>query len=70
MLNENQKQIRKIAWSRLTILKKFVGNVMYTNEQKIKYIEDFRTMYSKSTLDDAGLKMANNKLDKLKEEVK
>jgi hypothetical protein len=64
-LDENQKRIRKTAWGRLAFLKKFMKDVNYTDEQKLTYLETFRTMYQNSNLDEDGKKMADGKLDKI-----
>ena len=62
-LTEDEAFVRKIAWGRLGFLKMFVKQDCYTKQQKLDYIEEFRKMYESSNLDEAGMKMANNKLD-------
>jgi hypothetical protein len=68
MLSVNEKQVRKIAWGRVAFLKKLLKSNNYSNEAVIDQVEQYRVMFSKSNLDEAGMKMANKKLDVLLEE--
>jgi hypothetical protein len=68
-LTDDQKTVRKIAWSRLAFLKIFVNTDVYTTKQKLAYIDRYYPMYEQSNLDEAGKKMAVKKLNDLKATV-
>jgi hypothetical protein len=66
-LSEDQKVIRKIAWSRLAFFKKLLATTPYNLNTIKSQITKYRVMYFNSNLDEKGQVMATKKLDQLLE---